>query len=232
MVASHTEGPSYNGGDEHPNPGLKHRAERRIVAGVRQLSLRVPVVGPWMHRVARSVGRPVFGDTEQSVRSGNWWGNDTVWRMCLDLNKIVLYGNPDGSLRAPLPRNRKRHYALVDGILAGQGRGPLNPDPVAAGVVLFGVHPPSVDTACAYLMGFDPAKIPIVTGAFQSRGMPLADHSWRDVEVCSNHAAWNGPLVGIPSNQTFHFEPHFGWKGRIENTSASEQNTPAAVTSR
>jgi len=228
----HTEGPSADGGDEHPNPGLKHRAERKIVAGVRQLSLRVPVVGPWMHRVARSVGRPVFGDTEQTVRSGNWWGNDTVWRMCLDLNKIVLYGNPDGSLRAPLPHNRKRHYALVDGILAGQGRGPLNPDPVAAGVVLFGVHPPSVDTACAYLMGFDPAKIPIVRGAFQSRALPLADHHWRDVEVCSNHPAWNGPLVGIPSDQTFHFEPHFGWKGRIENTSASDENTSAAVTSR
>jgi len=157
-----------------------------------------------MHRVARSVGRPVFGDTEQSVRSGNWWGNDTVWRMCLDLNKIVLYGNPDGSLRAPLPRNRKRHYALVDGILAGQGRGPLNPDPVAAGVVLFGVHPPSVDTACAYLMGFDPAKIPIVTGAFQSRGMPLADHSWRDVEVCSNHNRFNSSrLCWICSRMRF-----------------------------
>jgi hypothetical protein len=142
--------------------------------------------------------------------------------MCLDLNKIVLYGNPDGSLRAPLPQNRKRHYALVDGILAGQGRGPLNPDPIAAGIVLFGVHPPSVDAACAYLIGFDPAKIPIVTGAFQTRGLPLADHRWRDVEVCSNHAAWNGPLVGIPSDETFHFEPHFGWKGRIENTSTSE----------
>jgi uncharacterized protein (DUF362 family) len=52
----HTEGPPADGGDEHPNPGWKHRAERKIVAGVRQLSLRVPVVGPWMHRVARSVG--------------------------------------------------------------------------------------------------------------------------------------------------------------------------------
>jgi uncharacterized protein (DUF362 family) len=218
----HTEGGPAQGGDEHPDPGLKHRAERRIVAGARQVSMQVPVVGPWMHRMARSVGRPLFGDTETTVRSGNWWGNDTVWRMCLDLNKIVLYGNPDGSFRPPLAQNRKRHYVLVDGIIAGQGRGPLNPDPLAAGVILFGLHPPSVDAACAYLMGFDPAKIPIVSGAFRSRGFPLSDHDWHDIEVRSNHAPWSRPMVEILSRDTFHFEPHFGWKGRIEKSAVNE----------
>ena len=218
----HTEGAPPDGGDEHPNPGLKHRTERRLAAGVRQLSLRVPVVGPWVHRMARGAGRPVFGDTEQTIRSGNWWGNDTVWRMCLDLNKIVLYGNPDGSLRAPLPQNRKRQYVLVDGILAGQGRGPLNPDPVPAGIVLFGVHPPSVDAACAYLMGFDPEKIPIVSRAFHCCSLPLSDHDWREISVCSNHPAWNRSLIEIPDEDTFHFEPHFGWKGRMERVVTSQ----------
>jgi uncharacterized protein (DUF362 family) len=226
----HTEGGPAQGGDEHPDPGLKHRTERKIVAGVQQLSMRVPVVGPWVHRVARSVGRPVFGDTESTVRSGNWWGNDTVWRMCLDLNKIVLYGNVDGSLRTPTRENRKRHYVLVDGIIAGQGRGPLNPDPLAAGAVLFGKHPPSVDAACAYLMRFDPDKIPIVAGAFHARSFALSDHEWREIEVVSNHPEWNKALTKISSDQTFHFEPHFGWKGRIEQTSAGEPI--AEVTSR
>jgi hypothetical protein len=163
----------------------------------------------------------VFGDTESTIRSGNWFGNDTIWRMCLDLNKIVFYGNPDGSLRAPRRENRKRHYVLVDGILAGEGRGPLNPDPVPAGVVLFGVHPPSVDAAGAYLMGFDPDKIPIVSRAFHCRAFPLADHQWRDIVVRSNRDVWHRALVEITSSDTFHFEPHFGWKGHIEQTSAS-----------
>ena len=69
-----------------------------------------------------------------------------------------------------------------------------------------------------------------VGGHVGEHELPLADHRWRDVEVCSNHAAWNGPLVGIPSDETFHFEPNFGWKGRIENTSASE--SIAAVSKR
>lgn len=217
----HTEGSPVRGGDEHPNPDLKHRTERQVAAAVRGLSVRVPVVGPWLHRVARRAGKPVFGDTEHTIRSGNWFGNDTIWRMCLDLNKIVFYGNPDGSLRAPRPLNRKRHYVLVDGILAGQGRGPLNPDPVPAGTVLFGVHPPSVDAACAYLMGFDPDKVPIVSRAFQCRKFRLAEHSWRDIVVHSNQSGWNCALAEIPAADTLHFEPHFGWKGHIEQLPAS-----------
>lgn len=218
----HTEGSPLQGGDEHPNPDFKHRTERQVAAAVRELSFRVPVIGPWVHRVARRAGKTVFGDTESTIRSGNWFGNDTIWRMCLDLNKIVFYGNPDGTLRPPHPQNRKRHYVIVDGILAGQGRGPLDPDPVPAGVVLFGLHPPSVDAACAYLMGFDPDKVPIVSGAFQCRVFPLADHPWRDVIVRSNHPLWNRPLAEIAAGDTFHFAPHFGWKGYIEHFSPPE----------
>lgn len=225
----HTEGSPVHGGDEHPNPDLKHRTERQVAAAVRGLSVRVPVVGPWLHRVARRAGKPVFGDTESTIRSGNWFGNDTIWRMCLDLNKIVFYGNPDGTLRAPRPENRKRHYVLVDGILAGEGRGPLNPDPVPAGVVLFGVHPPSVDAACAYLMGFDPDKIPIVSRSFQCRAFPFADHEWRDIVVNSNHESWNQKLVEIKGSDTFHFEPHFGWKGHIEQRSTPSPPVDATL---
>jgi uncharacterized protein (DUF362 family) len=212
----HTEGDPQNGGDEHPNPDLKHRAERKVASAVRGLSYRVPVIGPWVHRMARGVGKPVFGNTDSTIRSGNWFGNDTVWRMCLDLNKIVFYGNADGSLREPGPENRKRHYVLVDGILAGQGNGPLDPDPVRAGMVLFGVHPPSVDAACAYLMGFDPGRIPIVGRAFQCRRFFLSAFHWHDVLLRSNCASWDCKLTDIPPGKTFHFEPHFGWKGHIE----------------
>jgi uncharacterized protein (DUF362 family) len=225
----HTEGAPTGGGDEHPNPGFKHRAERRIAAAVRGLSHRVPVVGPWVHRVARKAGTPVFGDTETTVRSGNWFGNDTVWRMCLDLNKIVFYGNADGSLRAPTAGNRRRHYVLVDGIMAGEGRGPLNPDPVPAGVVLFGIHPPSVDAACAYLMGFDVQKIPIVANAFACRKLPFSNHSWRDVVVRSNDSRWDKRLVEISGEDTFHFEPHFGWKGQIELRSSHDASANQTV---
>jgi uncharacterized protein (DUF362 family) len=214
----HTEGAPARGGDEHPGPDFKHRTERSVASRLRRFSLTFPRAGTRILRLAKRIGRPVFGDTEQVIRSGNWWGNDTVWRMCLDLNKIISYGNPDGSFRSPLPQNRKRHLVLVDGLLAGEGSGPMNPDPVPAGIALFGVNPPSVDAVCAYLMGFDPGKVPIVRQAFQCRDLPLAEHAWKDIIVHSNHAEWNRPLTSIDDHETFHFEPHFAWKGSVERT--------------
>lgn len=212
----HTEGSREDGGDEHPAPSLGHRTERFFARCLRRLITRFPAAGSHLYAVARRLGRSVYGDTEDVVRSGNWWGNDTVWRMCLDLNTALLYANPDGALRDPRPESRKRHYVLVDGILAGEGRGPMNPDPVEAGVIVFGVNAPSVDAVCAYLMGFDPDKIPIVREAFRRAPYALADWDWRDVEVISDVPAWNGRLPQIPDESTFRFEPHFGWKGKIE----------------
>ena len=212
----HTEGDPKTGGDEHPDPGAMHRLERRAASALRKIAVSFPGVGPRILQKARSVGTEVFGDTETVIRSGNWFGNDTIWRMCLDLNKAVLYGAPSGRLREPVAENRKRHYVLVDGFIAGEGRGPMNPDPVPAGVMLFGVSPASVDAACAWLMGFDPDSIPIVRQAFEIQEYPLVEHGWREVEVVSNVAGWNTKLPDISDDSTFHFKPHFGWKRHVE----------------
>jgi uncharacterized protein (DUF362 family) len=221
----HTEGSKRSGGDEHPDPGLKHRFERKAAAKLRRLSLALPGVGPWIHMRARRAGKHVFGDTETVIRSGNWWGNDTVWRMCLDLNKAIAYGNADGTFRTAGPENRKTHLVLVDGIIAGEGNGPMNPDPVAAGVVLFGANPPSVDAACARLMGFDIEKIPIVRQAFHCEHYPLAEWDWRDIHVVCNEAPWNRRLCDVETESTLHFKPHFGWKGHVEQQAKGLERT-------
>jgi uncharacterized protein (DUF362 family) len=217
----HTSGHPGNGGDEFPSDTLASKLEGMVASFARRTLVRTPALS-WLHRAIRPLGVEVFGDSERTVRSGNWAGNDTAWRMCLDLNKIVLYGKADGTLRAPAQDAKKRHYVLVDGVIAGEGAGPLNPDPLRAGVVMFGVNPASVDAACAYLMGFDPDKIPLVRQAFQCRAYPIADWDWRDVRIVSNVQEWNNYLPEIPDEATFHFEPHFGWKGAIERHTAIE----------
>lgn len=216
----HTEGAPASGGDERPAPNGLHRLERWGAAHLRELTVRTPRLGTLFLRRARQLGRPVFGDTEAVIRSGNWWGNDTIWRMCLDLNKILLYGGTDGTLRAPGPLGRKRYLVLVDGIIAGEGRGPINPDPVPAGLVMFGTHPASVDAAAAIIMGFDPDRIPIVRQAFRCREYSLAEWNWPDVEILSESTDWLGQLPTISASSTLHFEPHFAWKGHIERTAS------------
>lgn len=212
----HTENTAGAAGDEHPaKKDAKHGVERRLVAAVRSWLPRLPLVGPRLHWVARQLGKRVFGDTEQVVRSGNWWGNDTIWRTCLDLNKALAFGEANGTMRDPAA-SRRRHYALVDGLIAGQGRGPMNPDPVALGLVAFGTNVPSVDAFCAAAIGFDPLKIPIVRQAFETKRWRLADHALSAITIRSNEEAWRGPLSAVRPWNGQPFVPHFGWRGHIE----------------
>jgi uncharacterized protein (DUF362 family) len=213
----HTMGPPSQGGDEVPALSLRRSLERRAVGAFRATAISLPVLGPELFRRAKSVGRIAFGDTETVVRNGNWHGNDTTWRMCLDLNKILLYGDADGRLRAPNAAGRKRYLTFVDGIVAGEGRGPMNPDPVAARLVVIGCDPVAVDAVCGTLMGFDVERIPIVREAFRARGWPLTEVAFGEIATASNEPAWNGRLVDLPHDSLLQFQPHFGWTGQVES---------------
>src|SRR5690606_12091736 len=116
-------------------------------------------------------GKRVFGDTNtDTIRSGNWHGNDTTWRMCLDLNRILLYADADGRWHETPAR---RFFSLVDGVIAGEGNGPLDPTPKPVGVIVAGFNPVAVDMTCARLMGFDYRKIPLLRRAIEEHALPL-----------------------------------------------------------
>jgi uncharacterized protein (DUF362 family) len=215
----HTEGFPEQGGDQYPRATLGRRVEHGIASRLRRVALALPAVGPWLLQQGRRTGTVLFGDATQAIRSGNWHGNDTTWRMCLDLNKIVLYGRPDGSFREPRLTERKRYLSFVDGIVAGQGNGPIDPDPAPIGALLFGTNPVSVDVVAALLMGFSPERIPVTRQAFAARGFPLCEGDWRDIRARSDHAPWSGSCADLPLPEGFGlFRPHFGWLGHIERT--------------
>ena len=212
----HTEGHPGNGGDQFPGGSAIRTLERYAGRIARRAAVSVPIVGTHVLRATRRMGTRVAGDTETVVRSGNWHGNDTTWRMALDLNACLLWGLPGGVVRASGPT--KTYLGFVDGIVAGDGAGPLNPDPVSAGLIAFGTSPAHVDAACAWLSGFDPGLIPVIREVYRDHLYRIGDGSWQDVRVVSNHAPWNARLRDIPLRDSLSFRPHFGWVGAIERT--------------
>jgi uncharacterized protein (DUF362 family) len=50
-------------------------------------------------------------------------------------------------------------YAIVDGIVGMEGNGPIQGEPVQAGVLVFGDDPVATDVVTASLMGFDPTTV-------------------------------------------------------------------------
>ena len=205
----HTEGTPDLGGDQFRASTSKARLEhswmgraKRIVNGRPLLSrLFVPL---------KKMGRLFFGDTQKVVRSGNWHGNDTCWRMVLDLNKCLY--DFDG---AGLPRKKPlRYLAVVDGIIGGEGNGPMSPDAKPCGVILAGTHPAAVDMAAATLMGFDWQKLRLLKNSFEIQKRNFIPFPPSDISLVSNNPEWDGPLG--QAGGRFAFKPHFGWVGAIE----------------
>lgn len=209
----HREGTPAEGGDQFSQDGLRRRAERVSTAVFKRW---FPQLGPLRRLVAgpaKAVGRQIFGDTNvDTVRSGNWYGNDTTWRMVLDLNRILLYGDAVGGWH---DRPVRRFFSVVDGIVAGEGNGPLDPRPRPAGVIVAGSNPVAVDLTCARLIGFDYAKVPMLRRALERGDLPLVGFSYADILVRSNAAALDRPLADL-SGRILAFAPHFGWKGHVE----------------
>jgi uncharacterized protein (DUF362 family) len=157
-----TEGDPSVGGDEFDRP--QHLSE----AVVNKLS-RLPLPGDHS-LVARA---PRLGGPPRII-DGSWEGNNTLWRTILDLNRILFFADREGTLRGDPQR---RYLTLVDGIIAGEGEGPLGATPVHAGLLVGGFDPALVDALCAQTMGFNPAGIPLIREALEGALLPSSDIS-------------------------------------------------------
>jgi hypothetical protein len=133
---------------------------------------------------------------------GSWYGNDTVWRTVLDLQRILKYARTDGEM-AREPQRRVVH--ITDAIVGGEGEGPLAPTPVATGFLTGAVNPAAAEWVHARMMGFDPDRIPLVREAFGDFPFALASFAPADIEIRSNSI--------LPR---MRFKPPKGWSHHCE----------------
>lgn len=210
----HREGTPAKGGDQFPGNNAKNRVEQSVVSSFKRF---FPILGPlrpWIAGPIKRLGKCVFGDTNvDRIRSGNWHGNDTTWRMVIDLNRILFYADADGKIHdAP----QRRIFSIVDGITAMEGNGPLDGTARDVGVVLAGINPVAVDLVCGRLMGFDYHHLPVLRESIEPHALPLVAFGYDDVRSHSNTDAYNKPLKKF-TGACFNFKAHFGWTGHIES---------------
>ncbi|HMO61152.1 MAG TPA: DUF362 domain-containing protein [Ferruginibacter sp.] len=99
---------------------------------------------------------------EKHQLNGAWYGNDTTWRMVMDLNTIIRYGKYDGTIAGTPQRVL---YSISDGIIAGQGDGPLLPEPLPLGIIAFSDNAAMNDICMAALMKINTDKLPLLRAA-------------------------------------------------------------------
>ena len=88
---------------------------------------------------------------------GSWWGNHTISRTIVDLNKILFYADKNGKMKNTPQR---KDLIVADMIVSGEKEGPVAPSPKNVGIVASGVNPVCFDRVIAALMGFDIKMIP------------------------------------------------------------------------
>lgn len=194
----HREGSKACGGDEYPTTSPRKRLLSR-------LDYEVDAAGPGLRRTALRAVRKALSVSNRVVpfpdlyREGSWYGNDTIWRTVLDLNRAALYARGDGEFRG----ERRPWLTIVDAIVTGENEGPLRPDPVHSGVILAGFDQALVDLACAKMIGFDPERLPCVREAFHVDTWPITEHAPED-------------LVVVPELPSTPLRPSLGWLGHVE----------------
>jgi hypothetical protein len=191
----------------------RDQIEVRLKPLLQMATISSPALAGAMYRFARHRGRGLAGGGAK-IRNGNWQGNDTCWRMALDLNRALLFADRDGALREA--GRRKPYYCIVDAMIAGEGNGPLDPTPVQAGLLIAGDNPAHIDAVAARLMGFAIDRLPIVWRAFDPDPRPIATVPIDGI-VCEDERS--APPIGIDGIEPAvagGFRPHFGWPDLLQ----------------
>jgi uncharacterized protein (DUF362 family) len=205
-LAHHRFGDPGIGGDEYPK-------------GFRPAQRSMSRFHDWVWGRSRSNGRIQTGleVTDRNLRrilartgliqSGGWHGNDTAWRMALDLARILHYADSDGGMH---DRFQRRHLSLIDGVVGGEREGPLGPEPVDSGVVLVSRNVALGDRLACRLMGFDPDEIRLTREALRLDPYPLEGPP---------EGGWEVRLDGlrveeeeVPPGPAGAFIPPAGWR--------------------
>lgn len=157
-------------------------------------------------RAAKALSAIHGGDLE-----GKWWGNDTTWRMVLDLNRLLVYGDSKGHLHETPQRTI---YSLTDAIVAGDRNGPLSPEPVPLKAVTFSSNSAYADAAHLALMRFDISRVALVREAFSKMRYALTSGTHEELIVCCDENSYSADQVQEKYGVAFRAPD--GWSGFVE----------------
>ncbi|MCY7377253.1 MAG: DUF362 domain-containing protein [Pyrinomonadaceae bacterium] len=208
FLPHHRVGGAADGGDCYPKKDLVKRGLEYIFDW--QNMTESAAKGKMLAAAGTQLARMTRLQGDEIGIEGAWSGNETVPRMCLDLNRVLLYGKADASFGDEIQR---RVLHVVDAVIAGQGDGPLAPDALPLGLILAGVNATAVDWVGAILLGYDARKIPLLTHSFETFRWRIADFAPPEIELLGD---WAENLIELASNQKVKHPA--GWRdAKAEN---------------
>ena len=214
-IPHYTIGTPENNGDDYKEKSSKSQFEISVLSIMRKIwKKKNPVINSFFIPLKKIYALVADRKDKQSIRGGIWYGNDTVWRAVLDLNRILLYADKNGVMQTT---QQREYLTILDAVYAGENHGPLKPDKKVCNTILVGSNPVAVDTVACAIMGYDYKKVPTVREGYRVKKYPLINTEAENIVLISDSKEFHEKkLADISWDTSFQFVPQFGWKGHIE----------------
>lgn len=194
FLPHHRNGSIKTGGDEYPEQSVFKDAESFL----KNYSYTKNLI---IKSVVKSMLLGLKVMKKDRFLEGSWYGNDTIWRTILDINKIMLYADKNGVLKNTRQRTI---FNIADMIVAGEKEGPLMPSRKPTGLIVGGFNQLNIDKTICQIMGFDPQKIKYIKNGYALQKYKIS--SDEDFKIYDG----DGIVKDIKKiNQ--HFIPTDGW---------------------
>ena len=142
----------------------------------------------------------------ESLIGGGWYGNDTLWRTILDLFAIIEYGGADGEIK---PVKQRKVFGIIDGMISGEGNGPLAPMDKKSGIILMGRELPLVDLTAMNLMNVDFRNVKVYERLFAKKYADITG-DLKSLDIRNNL-----PTELRGKEFRLEFAEPDGWKGKL-----------------
>ena len=169
------------------------------------LKKQINILVDFSNEMCRYLGKRLDRLEDNRKKFGMWYGNDTIWRTILDVNKIVYFADKEGQIHK---EKQRKVLHLGDMIVCGEKEGPLRPSYKRVGGILFSDNPVSFDYCVTKLMGFDYRKFPVLVNALGDE--ELIEEDMKEIRLYSNEKEFDQNVAEISKN--FNFKPSDGWK--------------------
>ena len=164
-IPHHRNGSVEHGGDEFPEKSYLKSLKSFIDNYTYTKNIFLKIINKILRKILIKSGKYKYYE-------GSWYGNDTIWRSILDINKIVLYGNKEGLLK---DIKQRVVFNLADMIVSGEKEGPLLPSNKEVGLLVASFNSLNMDNTICQIMGFDPKKIKYIKNGYKIKKYPLVD---------------------------------------------------------
>lgn len=207
----HTNGAIVCGGDEYENKSLLKAAKSSLL-DLRNISMQRKKkygVASFINKILIVLNLILNKAQKDSYFEGSWYGNDTISKTIVDLNKIIFYADKQGVIQKSVQR---KYFIIADMVVSGENEGPVMPNAKDVGIIAMGENPVCFDEMIGSIMG---AKIGMISTLRHAReplgALRLVEKETMPYAV-SNDPRWNSVTIDkLGKDSIMYFNPTSGW---------------------